>query len=466
MSDLMSTRRTAATARRVLMQLRGDRRTMALLLVVPSLLLALLHRMLNSQPSFDQFALTLLGIFPFTTMFLVTSIAMLRERTSGTLERLLTTPIGKLDLLFGYGIAFALAAAAQAVVSSMTVYWLLGLETPGSPVLVVVIAILTAVLGMSIGLMASAFATTEFQAVQFMPAFVAPQMLLSGLFVPRTQMADWLQTISDFMPMTYSVEAMDEVGSTGIVTGELLRDIGIVVATTIVALTLAAATLRRRTGAMTRRARRALVTVSLIGVTVVGVAAAADVTDAGRYVRTDNARVDGDQIAIVAPVSGTLVRWDVQLGTTVSRDQNVGRIEIPGGFVQPQQVITVPAAGDVVRNNVAEGTFVTVGTQLAIAYDLSAVFVTARVDETDIDDVRVGQFVEIAVDAYPNVRLASQVVEIGRGAATVLSGEPVDNATGHFQRVTQVIPVKIAISDRKDLPLVPGMSASVRMDRD
>ena len=183
----MSGRIVVATAHRVLLQLRGDRRTIALLLVVPSLLLVLTHQMFDSRPEFDRVALSLLGIFPFTTMFLVTSVSMLRERTSGTLERLLTTPMAKLDLLLGYGVAFAVAATAQAGVTCGTAYGLLGLYTPGSPWIVVTTAILGAVLGMALGLLSSAFATSEFQAVQFMPAIVMPQILLGGLFVPASR---------------------------------------------------------------------------------------------------------------------------------------------------------------------------------------------------------------------------------------------------------------------------------------
>ena len=177
----MTPRIVVATAGRVLRQLLGDRRTVALLLVVPGALLALTHQMIDSRPTFDRLALSLLGVFPFTTMFLITSVAMLRERTSGTLERLLTTPMSKLDLLLGYGIAFAAAAAAQAGVTCAVVYGPLGLTTPGSPALVIGIAVLGATMGMAVGLLASAFATSEFQAVQFMPAIVMPQILLGGL---------------------------------------------------------------------------------------------------------------------------------------------------------------------------------------------------------------------------------------------------------------------------------------------
>jgi ABC-2 type transport system permease protein len=244
----MTPRLTLVTAARILRQLRHDRRTIALVLVVPSVLLTLLRYLFDSQPAvFDRIGLVMLGVFPFVMMFLLTSVAMLRERTSGTLERLLTTPIGKVDILLGYGLAFAVAAAVQATVVSILAYSLLGLDTLGSQLLVVVIAIGNAVLGMALGLFVSAFANSEFQAVQFMPAFVLPQALLCGLFAPREQMAGWLQALSDVMPMSYAVEALTEVGGNVDPTGVMWRDFGIIVGCIIVALLAGAATLRRRT---------------------------------------------------------------------------------------------------------------------------------------------------------------------------------------------------------------------------
>jgi ABC-2 type transport system permease protein len=244
----MSVRITVVTAGRILRQLRHDRRTIALLVVVPVALLALLYFMYDgSAGTFDRIALVMLGIFPFVIMFLVTSIAMLRERTSGTLERLLTTPLGKIDLLFGYGLAFGLAAAVQAAVAVGAAFWLLGLSTVGNPALVVLIAVLNAVLGVALGLFCSAFARTEFQAVQFLPVVVVPQLLLCGLFVPRDQMAGWLQAAADVLPLSYAVEALAQVGAHTDPTGTMWRDLTIVAAAAIVALVLAAATLRRRT---------------------------------------------------------------------------------------------------------------------------------------------------------------------------------------------------------------------------
>ena len=244
----MSLRITFATTGRILRQLRHDRRTVVLLLVVPVLLLTLLYFMYhNAGPTFDRIALIMLGVFPFVIMFLVTSIAMLRERTTGTLERLLTTPLGKLDLLFGYGIAFGLAAAGQAAVAVAGAYWLLGLETTGNAALVVLIAVVNAILGVALGLFCSAFARTEFQAVQFLPVVVVPQILLCGLFVPREQMVGWLQAVSDALPLTYAVDALAQVGRYADPTATMWRDLTIVVGAAIAALILAAATLRRRT---------------------------------------------------------------------------------------------------------------------------------------------------------------------------------------------------------------------------
>jgi ABC-2 type transport system permease protein len=244
----MNPRITLATTGRILRQLRHDRRSVALIVAVPSLLLTLLYFMYdNAGPTFDRIALIMLGVFPFVIMFLVTSIAMLRERTTGTLERLLTTPLAKLDLLFGYGIAFGLAAAVQAAVTVVAAYWLLDLDTVGSAGLVVVIAVVNAVLGVALGLFCSAFARTEFQAVQFLPVVVVPQLLLCGLFVPREQMSGWLQAISDAMPLSYAVEALAQVGAYAEATATMWRDLTIVTGAAVVALILAAATLRRRT---------------------------------------------------------------------------------------------------------------------------------------------------------------------------------------------------------------------------
>ncbi|SEC30564.1 ABC-2 type transport system permease protein [Nocardioides exalbidus] len=244
----MSATVTLAVAGRVLTQVRRDRRTVAMLLVVPCLLISLLWWMFEDLPGeqFDRFGPGLLAMFPFIVMFLVTSVTTLRERSSGTLERLLTMPMGRLDFLLGYALAFGLLAAVQSVLAVAVSVGLLGLEVEGSVWLLGVVAVVDAVLGTALGLLVSAFATTEFQAVQFMPAFVLPQVLLCGLFVPRTSMPGVLEAISSVLPLSYAVDAMQElVGSAG--SAEVWRDVAVVLAFALAALALGAATLRRRT---------------------------------------------------------------------------------------------------------------------------------------------------------------------------------------------------------------------------
>lgn len=244
----MSARTTLATAARVLHQLRADRRTVALLMIVPAVLMILLRYVFDGSPAvFNRIGLPLLGLFPFVTMFLVTSVAMLRERTSGTLERLLTTPMHKLDLLIGYAIAFALTALLQVGVASVVAFTWLDLNAPAGIPLVFVLAVANALLGMSLGLLVSAFAATEFQAVQFLPAVILPQVLLCGLLTPRDSMNEVLKAVSNVLPMSYAVDGMNQVQFETSFSGDLGRDLAVVAGCAVVALALGAATLRRRT---------------------------------------------------------------------------------------------------------------------------------------------------------------------------------------------------------------------------
>jgi ABC-2 type transport system permease protein len=244
----VSATRTLATARRVLRQLAHDPRTIALLLLVPVLLTVLLYYVYaDDRELFDRIGASLLGIFPMITMFLVTSIATLRERTSGTLERLLSMPLGKADLILGYALAFGLLAVAQAALVTGVTIWFLDLDFAGSSWLLLLIALLDALLGTALGLFVSAFAATEFQAVQFMPALILPQLLLCGLLTPRDTMQPVLEAVSNVLPLSYAVDGMNEVLRNSGVTGDLVRDIAIVAGSALLVLLLGAATLRRRT---------------------------------------------------------------------------------------------------------------------------------------------------------------------------------------------------------------------------
>ena len=242
----MSAANTVATAARVGGQLRNDHRTLALIMLVPSLLMGLLAWMLPDD-DFDQWGPALLGIFPLLVMFLVTSVATLRERTSGTLERLLTMPLGKADFVFGYAIAFGTLAVMQSLVVAGLSFGVYGMDTRGPAWAFILIAVVNAVLGTALGLFVSAFASSEFQAVQFMPALLLPQLLLCGLIVPRDQLPTALEWVSNVLPLSYSIDAVQELGRYADTTSTFWRDIVIVAAYGLALLGLGAATLRRRT---------------------------------------------------------------------------------------------------------------------------------------------------------------------------------------------------------------------------
>jgi ABC-2 type transport system permease protein len=247
MSGALSPGVTGAVTLRVLTQLRRDHRTMAMLLVLPCALMSLLWWMFDELPGdgFDRLGPALLALVPFVIMFLVTSVTTLRERTSGTLERLLAMPMGKLDFLLGYALAFGLVAAVQSALAVGVCIWLLDLTVAGSVWLLMVVAVTDAVLGTALGLFVSAFARTEFQAVQFMPALVIPQLLLCGLFVARDALPRVLEVVSDVLPLSYAVDAMQTVaGSTA--SGEVWRDVALVAAYVVAGLALGALTLRRQ----------------------------------------------------------------------------------------------------------------------------------------------------------------------------------------------------------------------------
>lgn len=249
LSSPVSPRITVAVAVRVLTQLRRDPRTLALLLVLPVALMVLLWWMFDaaSPAVFDRIGPGLLALFPFFVMFLVTSVTTLRERTSGTLERLLAMPTGRLDFLLGYAIAFGLVAMVQSALAVTVSLTMLGLDVAGPIWLLLSVAVADAVLGTALGLFVSAFARTEFQAVQFLPAVVVPQILLCGIIVPRPLLPDLLRSISDLLPLSYATDAMQGL-STSSDTVAVWSDLAVVVGFALVALVLGAVTLRRRTG--------------------------------------------------------------------------------------------------------------------------------------------------------------------------------------------------------------------------
>lgn len=244
----MNPRVTFAVAARVLAQLRRDHRTVAMLVVMPALLVSLMWWIYSDSPAtFDRVGGPLLAVFPAIIMFIVTSVATLRERSGGTLPRLFTMPMGKLDFLLGYALAFALIAIVQAAVVVSIALYALDLDIRGDAWQLGVVAVLDGVLGTALGLFASAFASTEFQAVQMMPAVMIPQLLLCGLLVPRDHLPGVLHAISDVLPLSYAVDAVGGVAAGQGFGQGAGTDALVVLAFILAALSLGAATLRRRT---------------------------------------------------------------------------------------------------------------------------------------------------------------------------------------------------------------------------
>lgn len=237
---------TLATAGRVLRQIRNDPRTIGILIALPCVLVGLVAWMFDGTPVLDQFGPLLVGLFPLIVMFLVTSVATLRERQSGTLERLMTTPVGKADVVVGYALAFGAIAVLQACVLAAFTVWVCGMDVAGELWVVLLVAVLDAVLGTALGLAASAVARTEFQAVQLMPVIIFPQLITCGLLMPRDAMPAALEAVSRVLPLTYGMEALQDLAA-GAGFAEVRGAIGVVVLFIVGALILGATTLRRRT---------------------------------------------------------------------------------------------------------------------------------------------------------------------------------------------------------------------------
>ena len=216
---------------------------------------------------------------------------------------------------------------------------------------------------------------------------------------------------------------------------------------------------------MKRSTRISLAVILVVAVLLGGGITAWYVIDAQNYVTTDNAQIDGDKISVNAPTSGYVVDWTGTRSSQLEEGRIVGRIRMQGGFVQPEMPVRAPADATVVIDNAVEGAYVTAGSELAVAYDFSTIYVTARVEETDIDDVRPGQRVDVSVDAFPGAELRGTVREVQGGAAGVFSIFPESNTSGNFQKVTQVIPVEIGLDDPGDLALVPGMNVTVKIHK-
>jgi multidrug resistance efflux pump len=185
------------------------------------------------------------------------------------------------------------------------------------------------------------------------------------------------------------------------------------------------------------------------------------------YVTTSNAQVDGTQVPIIAPVAGTLTRWDIGQGSVVSPGQAVGRIRQDGpGFSRPEKIIRSPGHGQVAIDMAQQGQWVSTGTTLALAFE-SDTYVTARVPTDIINDVHLGAPVDLSVDGYPHATITGVVSEIQSSAASQFDFYPSpDQNTQNPQRIKEWVPVKITFTATDGAPILPGLNVTARIHKD
>lgn len=243
----MAIDRTLAVTLRVLRQIRRDHRSIIMILFVPCFLLWILQITFQNVPGiFDKIAPMLLGTFPFVMIFLVKSITMLRERNTGTLDRMLISPIGRADIMVGYAFAFSILATIQTAISMFFAVVVQNVPVHGSSLATFLIVLLIGVYGTALGLTLSAFARTEFQAVQFMPLFLLPQIFLSGLLVSVDQMPTTLRWLAAINPLRYAFDLLSDVMQSGTPVSERPLELVLVASIPVLVLFLGATTMRRQ----------------------------------------------------------------------------------------------------------------------------------------------------------------------------------------------------------------------------
>lgn len=195
-------------ARRLLLGLRGDRRTLALVVLLPAFVLWLFGEVFPRPASV---APILLGVVVFLLTYLLTAVGFLRERTAGTLDRVLVAPVSRSGIVAGYVLGFGVLAVVQSVVllGAAVAFLEVSFEHGVAPFLLV--ELLGALSALGLGILLSLFADTEFQAIQFVPAVITPQVVLGGTFLPVADLPWYLEYPARAMPVTYLIDAMEYV---------------------------------------------------------------------------------------------------------------------------------------------------------------------------------------------------------------------------------------------------------------
>lgn len=234
-----------AIAGRVILQLSRDHRTMALIVMAPILVMTLIGLSFPDKSQLNFIAPALLATIALFFSFLITGVTFLRERSQGTLERLMASPVSRLDVVLGYLFGLFVFALLQTLIIFFFTIYVLDVTYRGDLWQILVFQLVVIMGSVNLGIFTSTFARNEFQVIQFIPIIILPQVFLGGILWPVEQMPKYLQYLSDILPLTYAVKGLRDIMSSGKGLLDVGVDLGVLVAFTILTSILAAMTLKR-----------------------------------------------------------------------------------------------------------------------------------------------------------------------------------------------------------------------------
>lgn len=184
------------------------------------------------------------------------------------------------------------------------------------------------------------------------------------------------------------------------------------------------------------------------------------------YVSTEDARVDGNIIKVSPQLSGQIIEFPIEENQELEQGGFIGRLSdvtLQSGANLDLTVIKAPITGTILKKIAHVGEMATPGSAMALMTDLNDLYITANIEESDLNKVKMGQLVEYTIDSFPGVRFGGKVMSIGNAANSVFSLLPQTNSGNTFTKVTQRVPVKISIDDYHGKRLLPGMNAIIKI---
>ncbi len=232
-------------ARRIILQLGRDRRTLALIVLAPVLVMTLIGLSFPDKSQLDYIAPALLATVALFFSFLITGVSFLRERSQGTLERLLASPVSRLDVALGYLLGLFVFALLQTLIIFFFTIYVLGVTYHGALWQIIVFQLVIITGSVNLGIFTSTFARNEFQVIQFIPIIILPQIFLGGILWPVEQMPEYLQYLSNVLPLTYAVRGLRDIMLYGNTLWDVRLDFLVLIIFTLITTALASLTLKR-----------------------------------------------------------------------------------------------------------------------------------------------------------------------------------------------------------------------------